>query len=211
MKPLYADWNTTPHKDCLQVGEFIDRETLFHFRQNAGNQTERMIQMCEVADVIGSLPIFDTIVKLTADSPWRYAGQCFAGEDINRNPLLAPVIYICSRYRADTKEELRRNIEVAKFACEQEVAQGYIPIAPHLYFPRFMDDNNKQDRTFGMGAGMRLMDMCQSFLVVTVDGVISEGMEQEIKYMTETLQLEGVRMAITSKDVDEIIEDRLER
>ena len=40
-------------------------------------------------------------------------------------------------------------------------------------------------RGFGMEAGKRLMMQCKEFLVVTVDNVISEGMNEEIDYMTK--------------------------
>lgn len=211
MKPLYGDWNTTLPKDCLQTGEKIDRETMFHFRENAGNQNDSMIQMSEVADIVGGLPIYDTIRREHPYAPWIYAGQCYAGQRTNKNPALMPMIYICSRYRADTREQLQMNIEMAKHTCQMIAAAGAIPIAPHLYFPRFMDDNLPDERYFGMGAGKRLMDLCVTFHVVTVDGVISEGMQEEIKYMTETLLLEGSVENYTRQEAEKIVMDRMER
>lgn len=211
MKPLYGDWNTTLPKDCLQTGDKIDRETMFHFRENAGNQNDFMIQMSEVADIVGGLPIYDTIHRNNPCGPWIYAGQCYAGQKTNKNPALMPMIYTCSRYRADTREQLRINIEMAKHACQIIVAAGAIPIAPHLYFPRFMDDNLPEERYFGMGAGKRLMEHCVSFYVVTVDGVVSEGMQEEIKYMTETLLLEGSVANYTRQEAEKIVANRMER
>ncbi len=38
-----------------------------------------MIQMGEVADIVGNLPIYDTIYKENRYSPWKYAGQCYPG------------------------------------------------------------------------------------------------------------------------------------
>ena len=88
---------------------------------------------------------------------------------------------------------------------------GAIPIAPHLYFPRFMDDRMPSERYYGMGAGKRLMEQCSTFYVVTVNGVISEGMEAEIEYLTETLRLEGSSHNLTSSEVQDIMRDRMER
>lgn len=211
MKPLYGDWNTTPEKECMQTGEMIDRRAMYHFRENAGNQTDSMIQMSEVADIIGGLPLFDTIQKDHPYAPWRYAGQCYAGEIINRNPALMPMVYVCSRYRANSREELERNIEVAKWICRKIANGGGIPIAPHLYFPRFMDDAMESERYYGMGAGKRLMERCVTFHVVTVDAVVSEGMREEIEYMTGTLLLEGSYENITREETEEIMRNRLER
>lgn len=211
MKPLYGDWNTTPAKECMQTGELIDRETLYHFTANAGNQTSYMIQMSEVADVIAGLPLFDTIHKPHSNAPWMYAGQCYAGKTVNRNPALMPMIYICSRYRASSRVELERNIEVAKWMCRQVAEGGGIPIAPHLYFPRFVDDDMEAERYYGMGAGKRLMDNCVSFHVLTVDGIISDGMKEEIEYMTGTLLLDGSTSDLTMKEAEEIVLNRLER
>ena len=142
---------------------------------------------------------------------WIYAGQCYAGKHINKNPALMPMIYVCSRYRAETREQLHMNIEVAKHTCQMIANGGGIPIAPHLYFPRFMNDDMPQERYFGMEAGKRLMEQCVSFHVVTVDGVISEGMREEIKYMTETLLLEGSATNYTRQEAEQIVMNRMER
>ena len=45
-----------------------------------------------------------------------------------------PVVYICSPLSGDVEG----NQEKAARYCRFAVDTGYIPIAPHLYFPRFM-------------------------------------------------------------------------
>lgn len=211
MKPLYRDWNTTPAKECMQTGEPVDKETMYYFKENAGNQSSYVIQMSEVADIIGGMPLYDTIHQEHPYAPWMYAGQCYAGQQVNRNPALMPMVYICSRYRAGNREELERNIEVAKWMCRQVAEGGGIPIAPHLYFPRFVDDDIEAERYYGMGAGKRLMEQCVTFHVVTVDGIISDGMKAEIEYMTGTLLLEGSTENLTMREAEEIVLNRLER
>lgn len=210
-KPLYGDWNTTPRKDCLQTGEKIDKETLFHFMQNSKTHAPGLIQIDEVADIAGGVPLYDTIYKEHTYAPWIYGGQCEANKHVNRNPALMPMVYVCSQYRADTAEELHQHIEVAKWACRDIVMAGAIPIAPHLYFPRFMDDRMPMERYYGIGAGKRLMEQCNTFYVVTVNGVISEGMAQEIEYLTETLLLEGSTYNLTTAEVQDIMKNRMER
>jgi hypothetical protein len=55
------------------------------------------------------------------------------------------------------------------------------------------------------------MEQCVAFYVVIVDGVVSEGMQAEIKYMTEVLRIKGSVQYLTKADVQKIMEDRLER
>lgn len=210
-KPLYGDWNTTLRRECLQAGEKIDRETLFHFMENSKTHAPGLIQIDEVADIAGGVPIYDTIYKKHTYAPWIYGGQCEVNKRINRNPALMPMVYICSQYRADTEIELLQHIKVAKWACRDIAMSGMIPIAPHLYFPRFMDDNRSMERYYGTGAGKRLAELCDTFYVVTVNGVISEGMQAEIEYMTETLGMEGSTYNLTPEEVQDIMKDRLER
>ena len=121
-----------------------------------------------------------------------------------------PFVYVCSRYRAKTSDERLQNIELAKYACERVIQMGAIPIAPHLYFTRFLDDNVEFERDFGMEAGKKMMEMCSSFFVLTVDEEISEGMDEEIKYMTEILGLEGSNKNHTKEEAKRIVEQRLE-
>ena len=60
-------------------------------------------------------------------------------------------IYVCSRLQGDTEI----NIENAKRYCEYVVKQcGAIPIAPHIYFTQFLDDNIDEERAFGTLAGL---------------------------------------------------------
>lgn len=91
-------------------------------------------------------------------------------------------VFICSPYRPvgeDPETELRKNIDQAKRACRLAVSRGLIPLAPHLYFTQFLDDNNPQERKFGQQAGKEWM-VCVSELWVVGDR-ISSGMEEELK------------------------------
>ena len=47
-----------------------------------------------------------------------------------------PLVFICSPYAGD----ITHNVENARRYCRFAVAKGYIPIAPHLLFPQFMND-----------------------------------------------------------------------
>jgi GMP synthase-like glutamine amidotransferase len=58
------------------------------------------------------------------------------------------------------------------------VDAGYIPLAPHLLFPQFLDDTNPKERELGLCFGNTLMSKCSEVWVF--GNRISEGMKAEI-------------------------------
>ena len=56
---------------------------------------------------------------------------------------------------------------------------GYIPIAPHLLFPQFLNDSDPKERSLGLFFGNALMSKCSEVWVF--GSRISSGMEAEIK------------------------------
>ncbi len=81
-------------------------------------------------------------------------------------------VFICSPYRPvgeDPETELRKNIDQAKRACRLAVSRGLIPLAPHLYFTQFLDDNDPQERKFGQQAGKEWM-VCVSIRIMGCRG-----------------------------------------
>jgi hypothetical protein len=59
------------------------------------------------------------------------------------------------------------------------VEAGYIPIAPHLLFPQFLNDADPNERQLGLFFGNVLMSMCAEVWVF--GKTISRGMAAEIK------------------------------
>jgi hypothetical protein len=90
------------------------------------------------------------------------------------------LIYICSRYRANTSEEFERLLSYTKEKAKEQVELGNDVIVPHLYYPRFLDDNNEHERNIGIKSAISLMKYCDIILVCIKYG-ISEGMLAEIK------------------------------
>jgi hypothetical protein len=211
MKELRDIFRSESTENAMKPGDYVNSTMLEYFMDNAGNQTDSLIQLKTVADFIGECPIYDTIVKLNSVTPWVYMGQCFAGEAKNRSVALMEMVYICSRYQAQSPQELDRNIRVAEWAAELTIESGKIPIAPHLYFPRLISDDTSRGRYFGMEAGRRLMKQCSYFHVIVIDGVISDGMKDEIDYMTEVLLLKGIRTNLTESDVNAMTANRMEK
>lgn len=86
-------------------------------------------------------------------------------------------VYICSPYRGDTET----NVENARKYCRAAVELGCLPIAPHLLFPQFLDDDDIADRRRGMARAMELLFICDEVWVFGI-GNMSEGMEKEVKW-----------------------------
>ena len=84
-------------------------------------------------------------------------------------------IYVCSRLRGDVET----NIENAKRYCEYVVKGcGAIPIAPHIYFTQFLNDDIPEERAFGTLAGLQLLSECDELWYF--GDSISKGMVTEI-------------------------------
>ena len=67
-----------------------------------------------------------------------------------------PIVYICSPYAGDVKA----NILNARRYCRFAVQKDCIPIASHLFFPQFMDDNDAKQRDLGLYMATVLLTKC---------------------------------------------------
>lgn len=86
-----------------------------------------------------------------------------------------PLVYICSPYAGDIESNVKYAQRYSRFAVDK----GYLPIAPHLLFPQFMNDANPNERELGMYFGNVLISKCAEVWVF--GSIISAGMEDEIK------------------------------
>lgn len=84
-------------------------------------------------------------------------------------------VYICSPYSGDTVH----NANMARVYCRQAMDEGFIPIAPHIYFTQFLFDDVEEERRKGMDAGLGLLLECEQ---VWVFGEPTEGMREEIEH-----------------------------
>ena len=88
--------------------------------------------------------------------------------------IYRPLVYVCSPYSGDTVSNGRKAMDFCRFA----VGRGVIPLAPHLLYPRFMDENNPADRELGLFFGLVLLTKCEQVWVF--GDRISRGMSREI-------------------------------
>ena len=87
-----------------------------------------------------------------------------------------PIVYICSPFAGDVE----RNLQNARRYCAYAVAQGALPIAPHLLFPQFLSkDETKETRELALHMGLILLAHCRELWYF--GGRISSGMRQELR------------------------------
>lgn len=72
-----------------------------------------------------------------------------------------PLVFVCSPFAGN----MERNTERARGYCRFAVSENYIPIAPHLLFPQFMDESDPVQRSLGIFFGLVLMSKCQEVWV----------------------------------------------
>ena len=92
-----------------------------------------------------------------------------------RKARFRPLVFICSPFSGD---ELK-NAENARRYCRFAVDRGFVPFAPHLFFPQFMDESDEDERETGIFMGIILLTKCAELWVFGER--ITRGMAQEIR------------------------------
>lgn len=110
--------------------------------------------------------------------PTAYEAFCAIEKEQKALRAFRPIVYICSPYAGD----VNNNIAAARRYCRFAVESGFIPIAPHLLFPQFLDDDNPKERELGLFFGNALLSKCAELWVF--GDHISKGMEAEIRRAT---------------------------
>ena len=87
-------------------------------------------------------------------------------------------VFICSRLRPDERHTLEQNLRRASLGCITAMTKGYAPIAPHLMYIHFLNDDTPSDREAGINAGLALLRVCDELW--QWGATISEGMAREI-------------------------------
>lgn len=85
------------------------------------------------------------------------------------------VVFICSPYAGDIEGNVMRSKRYARFA----LTEGAVPIIPHLMYPQFLQDDDKEDRKLGIEMGLILLTRCDELWVFGFK--VSQGMAIEIK------------------------------
>ena len=113
-------------------------------------------------------------------SPTEYEGmknllrEEYERKRAQRKPAFMPKVFICSPLRGD----VYKNILYAKKYCRFAVESGYRPFAPHLFFPRFLSDENEAERRLGIRMGKVFLDDCRE--IWWFGDTVTEGMQMEL-------------------------------
>ena len=107
--------------------------------------------------------------------PTAYAALFAIEKEERALRAFRPIVYICSPYSGDVDANTAAARKYSRFAVEQ----GYIPIAPHLLFLQFLDDDNPKERQLGLFFGNAIMSKCSEVWVF--GDTITSGMEEEIE------------------------------
>ena len=96
-----------------------------------------------------------------------------------RELYLRPLVYVVSPYAGDTE----RNVQQAKKYCRYVIEKKCNPIASHLYYTRFLNDDVPAERQMGTMYGLALLARCKEVWVF--GEYISPGMQTEIEVATQ--------------------------
>jgi hypothetical protein len=72
-----------------------------------------------------------------------------------------PLIFICSPYSGDVETNLKQ----ARAYCRFAIQAGGIPIAPHLLFPQFLDDNDPDERSLALSMNKEVLSKCDELWI----------------------------------------------
>ena len=97
-------------------------------------------------------------------------------------------IYICSPCRGENYDN---NIDNAITWTGEVFRLGYLPVTPHIYFTRFLSDENSKERAEALAIGKELLQECSEVWVFGIDNP-SEGMKGEIAH--------AIRLGIPVRD-----------
>ena len=107
--------------------------------------------------------------------PTAYEALMNIEREAQKTCSFRPVVYICSPLSGNTTV----NQEAARRYCRYAVDAGYVPIAPHLFFPQFMDDADEHERNLALFMDIVLLTKCAELWVFGEK--ITSGMSIEIE------------------------------
>ena len=105
------------------------------------------------------------------------------------------LVYICSPFAGD----MGKNTERARRYCKFAVERGVIPFAPHLLYPQFMDELDKEQRALGLFFGNVWLSKCDELWAF--GKYISPGMKAELAKARQ----KGIPVRFFNKNCEEAV------
>lgn len=101
------------------------------------------------------------------------------------------LIYVCSPYRGNIEENVKKAQKYSRYVVEQKA----VPLAPHLLFPQFVSEDNEREIAIDMNTV--LLQRCDELWVfgsTYSNGMLCEideakKLHKPIKYYTEDFRL----------------------
>lgn len=116
------------------------------------------------------------------EDPTAYAAlQSIEREEGAWRPRPRKLVFICSPLAGD----IPRNMENARRYSLYAIERGVVPVAPHLLYTQFLDDENPAHRAIGISCGLTILRRCREIWVF--GGHASEGMRKEIAFARKHL------------------------
>ena len=112
-----------------------------------------------------------------------------------KNRTYRPLVYICSPLSGDIPSNTERARQFCRFALEK----GQIPLAPHLMFPQFVNDDDPAERELALFMDIVLLGKCSELWVFGER--ISAGMQREIK----KAQKRGIQIRYFNEECQEVV------
>ena len=107
--------------------------------------------------------------------PTAYEALTRIEQEVKALRAFRPVVYICS----PPAGEMVKNQKSIRTYCRFAVDAGYVPIAPHIYFPQFLHDNDRKERDLALFMDIVLLSKCAELWVFGEE--ITGGMSIEIR------------------------------
>ena len=107
-----------------------------------------------------------------------------------------PLVYICSPFAGDMEQNTINARQYSRFAVER----GAIPFAPHLLYPQFMDERDKEQRALGLFFGFVFLCKCDELWAF--GGTISPGMKLELAKARK----KGIPVRFYNENCEEVLE-----
>ena len=89
------------------------------------------------------------------------------------------LIIVCSPYSGN----ILQNTYKAQEYCKYVVRQGHTPFAPHLFFPRFLNEHNREEREIGIKLGIEILKRANELWIF--GDKVTAGMRKEIEAARE--------------------------
>ena len=87
------------------------------------------------------------------------------------------------------KDQLASNINRAVMACKLLIRLGHLPLAPHLYFPRFLDDTIASEREDGIQMGLLWLKQADEVWVFGREIAEAKALNKPVRMMPEPCKL----------------------